>query len=177
MLSGQERARMVVLVGPKGSGKTTIGRMLERHPGVHFLNVETIARRVLEAMGKVIDENYARRAFDEILSAIRSIEEQHEVIVIETTGASEETPRFLAALGERYDLRLVRIHARPETCAARIHSRDQSAQIQVSAELIEEMLKRSMALSLPWDLEIDNDPAMPAEEVERAFAPLLRGGA
>lgn len=37
-------AKVVVLVGAKGSGKTTIGRMLESEFGAYFLHVESIAK-------------------------------------------------------------------------------------------------------------------------------------
>jgi shikimate kinase len=42
-----ERARILVLVGPKGSGKTTLGELLEAEPSAHFLEGEAIAKRVL----------------------------------------------------------------------------------------------------------------------------------
>lgn len=42
------RAQVVVLVGPKGAGKSTVGRALERREDVRFLHVEIIAKRVLD---------------------------------------------------------------------------------------------------------------------------------
>ena len=70
-----------MLVGPKGAGKTTLGRFLEIEPGVQFLEVERIAKRVLAEMGGTIDERYARRAFDESFAkkdgaaAIKAVQE------------------------------------------------------------------------------------------------------
>lgn len=171
--AARRRARILVLVGPKGSGKSTLGRMLSRHAGVHSLDVEPIAKEVLAAMGNVIDEAYARRAFAAIARAVRDIERDHRVIVLETTGASTETNELLDRLRERHDVRLARIHAGPETCEARIKARDPSRQIQVSPELIREMHRRSAALALPWDLEVVNDPPMSSDEVDRAFGALL----
>lgn len=171
--SASSRARLVVLVGPKGSGKTAIGKMLER-PGVYFLEVETIARRVLAASGNVIDETYARRAFAEISRALRDIEAAHETIVIETTGASDETPGFIAELEARYDVRWVRVQAGADACVQRIAARDPSRHVHVPIELLQEMHARTMALDLTWDLELDNDPFLSAEQVEDAVGPLLR---
>lgn len=170
---GEDRARLVVLVGPKGAGKTTIGRMIARRPGVYFLEVEAIAQRVLATTGNVVDESYARQAFAAIVQAVRDIERDHDAIVLETTGASETTPWFLDRLRERHDVRLVRVHARPETCASRMISRDPRRQIEVSPELIREMHGRSEALQLPWDCELDNDPPMTPDDVDRALSPLL----
>lgn len=166
-------ALIVVLIGPKGAGKTTLGRMLERPPDVRFLEVEAIAQRVLAAMGNVIDERYARRAFEAIAAQVELMAAAPGVIILETTGASEETPRFLDTLRQRHELRLVRVNARAETCATRIAERDPSRQVQVSPELVRLMHERTEALKLTWDLELINDPPLSREHVERAFAPLL----
>lgn len=170
--------RIIVLVGPKGSGKTTIGKVLTSEPGVHFLEVEAIAKRVLVATGGVIDEEYARRAFDEILREVEALDGGHRGVVLETTGASEETPRFLDALvhdvghvvRRRHE---VRLHARAETCAKRIAERDPSRQVEVPLALVREMHTRTEALRLEWDLEIVNDPPLDRATIARTFAPLL----
>lgn len=166
-------ALVVVLVGPKGAGKTTLGRMLERLPDVRFLEVEAIAKRLLAAMGNIIDEGYARRAFEAIAAQVALMSGAHRVIIIETTGASEETPWFFDTLRRRHELRLVRVNARAETCATRIAERDPSQQVQVSPELVRTMHERTQALKLTWDLELMNDPPLSREHVERAFASLL----
>ncbi len=160
-----ERATILVLVGPKGSGKTTLGRFLEGEPGVHFLEVEAIAKSVLSEMGGVIDEHYASRAFEAIAERVEQISGQYRIIVIETTGASEETPAFLGRLARAHEVSLVRVRARAETCAERIRTRDQSRQVDVTPELIAKMHERTEALSLNWDFELDNDPPMTREQV------------
>lgn len=169
----RERNRLIVLVGPKGSGKTTIGRMLEQRLGARFIAVEAVAKRVLAEMGNVVDERYARRAFEEIVRELEQAARAHAVMVIESTGASSETAAFFAALRERFDVRFVRVRATRDTCADRIETRDQSAQIQVSRELVEQMYERTAALELAWDLELDNERPLSAEEVTSACAPLV----
>jgi shikimate kinase len=168
-----DRARVIVLVGPKGSGKTTIGSILGRQPGVHFLDVERIAKEVLASTGNQITEDYARRAFEAIVATVQSIEHAHRVVVLETTGASDATPTLLDGLRQRHDVRLVRIRAQAATCEARIATRDASRQIPVPHGMILEMHRRTEALSLPWDLEITNDPPLDEPAVLRAFQPLL----
>ncbi len=167
-------AQIILLIGPKGAGKTTIGKLLAREPDVRFLEVEVISKRVLATMGNQIDESYARRVFDEIVHEVESIDRAHRVIVLETTGASDHTPHFLDGLRRGHQVRLVRVTAGAETCARRIVERDQSRQIAVSPALVREMHTRSEALQLPWDLEVANDPPLSVAEVERVFAPLLR---
>lgn len=174
MLAGMAAEPQVfVLVGPKGSGKTTLGRMLERQFGLHFLEVEAIARRVLADMGGVIDGAYERRVFEEIAAEVAVLAPVHGRILVETTGASDQTQRFLATLGAGQRVRLVRVRAAANTCAERIVGRDASRQVDVPIDLIRTMHARTEALSLPWELELDNDPPLTEAELQIAFAPLL----
>lgn len=166
-------ARVIVLVGPKGSGKTTLGRMLERGGRAHFLEVEAIAQRVLAQSGGVIDEAYARRAFAAILDEVHALAAEHPLLVLETTGASDAAGAFLAELAARHELRLVRVLAGEATCAARIAARDPSRQVAVTPEMIRAMHERTAALSLAWDAELHNDPPLAEEDVLRVLAPLL----
>lgn len=170
----QAQARVILLVGPKGAGKTTLGRMLARKTGVHFLEVEVIAKRVLASLGGVINEDYAKLAFEEIVREVEAISGAHRVIVIETTGASERTASFIEALRRIHHVHLVRVHARAESCARRIAERDSSRQVDVPAELIREMQERTLQLQLQWDLEVDNDPPLAVDQVLLAFEPVLR---
>lgn len=168
------RSRLLVLVGPKGCGKSTIGRMIEARFDAHFLDVERIALRVLRCMGGIIDETYARRAFEEIARTIRTIERDYPTILMETTGASEETAWFLDKLRSRYDVRLIRIRSGAETCTRRIKSRNQTRQIAVSEDLIREMHARSEALQLPWDADLDNDRGLTEDEIAALVRPHMR---
>ena len=45
--------RVLVLVGPKGAGKSTIGAVIERELGVPFVRVEPVFLAVLEALGRL----------------------------------------------------------------------------------------------------------------------------
>jgi len=168
------RAQLLVLVGPKGAGKSEIGRMIESSFNAHFVDVERIAIRVLRSMGGIIDETYARRAFEEITYAIRALETDHAAIIIETTGASDETICFLDRLMSRYEVCLIKVGARAETCAERVRTRNQSKQISVSDDLIRTMHARSEALTLPWDIEIDNDRDCTVDEIESLVRPHIR---
>lgn len=172
-MRGSSRARVLLLVGPKGSGKTTIGGMLEARPGVRFLEVEAIARRVLAEAGGAIDEAYARRALSAIAGVVHAVAGEHELIVIETTGASQHAAAFLEELRLHHDVTLVRVRAPAETCARRIAERDSTRQVPVDAELVRRMHAVTEALTWPWDVVLDNDPALEPDAVERALGPWL----
>ena len=58
-------------------------------------------------------------------------------------------------------------------CERRIAGRDQARQIQVGPDLVREMHARSLALSLAWHVEIDNEAGVGEAEVVRALRPYL----
>lgn len=164
---------IVVLVGPKGSGKTTIGRMLEARSGVVFLEAEAIALRVLADHDGTIDERYARRALTAIVDAATELARARHVVVIETTGASDHADWFLDELRRRCRVSLVRVHATVETCAGRIAARDRARHVPVDPALIRAMHARTEALRWPWDAEVHNDRPVTREALDRLLGPLF----
>ena len=153
--------RILILVGPKGCGKTTIGQWIADHwsNDCSFLEVEVIAKRVLEARGGVMDKGYPKACFDAIRDAIEAQVDacDKKFLVFETTGAAPETQAFLDDLRERHVLLLVRIRASALTCTDRIQNRDSTRQVPVSRELVERMHAATEALDWSWDLELEND--------------------
>jgi shikimate kinase len=164
--------QLLVLVGPKGCGKTTLGLMLEQRLGARFVHVERVAQRILAECGGVADELYARRVSRAILDELAVHDE--DLLVIESTGASSETPQFFAALRRSYEVLFVRVHAQRETCDARLAERSQADQVQLPPELLARMYDALDKLSIPWDLELDNDSGLDARSVIEAVRPLLR---
>ncbi len=158
---------LLVLVGPKGAGKSTLGRRLGREPGHRFLDVEPIARQVFAASGGVPDEAYARRAFDAIVEAVRAEVARPGVVVLEATGASAEAPAYLARLEALAPVRYVRLRLDPDTCAARIAARDASVHVPVPAEQVRRMHALTEAVELPWWRELD--ATRPVEELAAAI--------
>jgi shikimate kinase len=164
---------VIVLVGPKGAGKTTLGRMIETSLGARFVEVEAIARRVLLESGGRIDERYARLTFDAVAAELDALAPSSPLLVIETTGASTGTSDLLAALRARHTVRLVRIDARADVCDVRIAARDASRHVAVPPGLVRDMYLRSTSLTLPWDLVLDNNEPLTASAVAAAIRPLV----
>lgn len=164
---------LIVLVGPKGAGKTTLGRMLEAELGARFVEVEAIFRRVLVESGGTIDEAYVRRGFDAVVAHLDTLADP--LLVIETTGASSATTDFLATLRARHSVRLVRVEAQADLCDTRIATRDASRQIAVPPGLVREMYLRSTSLTMPWpwDLTLDNNRDLTPSELAAALRPLI----
>jgi shikimate kinase len=126
----------VLLVGPKGSGKSHIGRLLERRRGVHFFHVEPLWMRYYadcRAAGRepVIAEGIGR-VHPEIVAALSA----HPHVSVETTGASPEILSDLLTLRPPADTLVVRVDAPLDLCLERIAARDQTNQIPMDVESI-----------------------------------------
>jgi shikimate kinase len=151
---------VLVLVGPKGSGKTYVGTLINRELGVRFLRVEPIFlenMRSSHLTGMRLDEE----GYSKVLAEVDSVLSREPRVIIESTGASEAFPAFLHALRSRYKVTLVSIRAPLERCLERVRSRDQTTHIPVSDDRVAEINARAAMVRLPWDLQIDNgEPAL-----------------
>ena len=161
---------MFILVGPKGVGKSTIGRAVAARNHVCFVDAEAIARKVFAQCGGKVDDRYARRAHEAILIAVQEAAERHPVVLFETTGASEHAASMLSELRGQHALHLVRLRASELVCAARIAQRDQAAHVPVDPQIIHAMFEKVQSLDWPWDLTIDNDAHGGVEPLVAALA-------
>lgn len=166
--------RVVILVGPKGSGKTFVGGLVSEHLGHRFLRVEPIFLeniRTSRLTGAALDaEGYAK-----VVAAVDTELSTAACLFIEGTGAADAFPAFLDTLRARYEVLLVSIRAPLDTCLERVHSRDQSVHIPVSDDRVSEINQRAAKVRLAWDLEIDNGgPAPPAVILEKIRGLLAR---
>ena len=170
--------RILVLVGPKGSGKTFIGRSIEEEhqkqqqkKRATFLEIEMIAKEFLANIGGTAaswkEEAFRASFFEQVQIRIEelaktALKEDDDVIIFETTGAAPETKKFLDNLNERFggrgsSMHLIRIRSSPSTCAKRIQTRDSSRQVDVPLEMIQQMHTITDTLDWNWDLELIND--------------------
>lgn len=163
------RPDLLLLVGPKGSGKSFIGELLERELGLPYVRPEAVVLR-LRAAGRTptVAESLAA-----IVAAAEELARGASALTLDTTGAFDELGAYLEALARVGRLRLIQVLASPEVCLARIRARDQSAHIPVEEEQIARINARSLALQLPYELSLDNDPFAPPAAVVAAVRALL----
>ena len=147
--------QVLVLVGPKGAGKSTIGHILAADLGLHFLRAEPIFLDVRSQLG-ASHSQFEQAGFQAVLSAILESLGQHDIICFETTGASAHLSWLLEALRQEARVLLVRVLAAPEQCLTRIRSRDTSFDIPVSDHQIERINAIAQTVVLPWTAELDN---------------------
>jgi shikimate kinase len=164
--------RVLLLVGPKGSGKTFLGTLVARELGIPFLHVEQVfieAMRGSRSGGMSLDEEgYAR-----VLAAVEAILRRGPVVVLESTGVSGVFPAFLSALRAQFRVTLVAVRAPLDRCLERVRTRDERRHILVSDRRVQEINEQAVAVRLPWDLEIDNGGPAAPESVVRQFRDLL----
>jgi len=158
---------LILLVGPKGSGKSHIGRLLETSFGVHFAHVEPLWMAYHEECAAAGRDPSIAEGIERVRPSIARALAEHGAICVETTGASREILDDLLAVGSHRGIRLVRVTAPLDVCLDRIASRDPAHQIPADSALIARVHRLSSELDLPWDLVIENDGLSEEELVER----------
>lgn len=157
---------LIILIGPKGSGKSHIGRVLEKRLGVHFFDVEPLWMDYYAQCKQIGKKPLVSEGIEKVHPRIAEALGDHEHVCIETTGASTEIAEALLSLGRATGLFLVRVHAPLEVCLQRITRRDQTNQIPMDSDSIRKVHALSEALQLHADIEIENHDLTEDEIVE-----------
>ena len=138
---------LYILIGPKGSGKTTIGMLVAQRTDIVFLRVEPIW------LGLGLGED----GWTKVEAAIDEMFFIHDRLMIESLGAGDGFGRFHASLAEKYDVKLIRVVADSDTCLARVKTRNNRDHIPVSDSQVIAYNLVAATVNLDWDLVIDNN--------------------
>ena len=155
---------LFMLVGPKGSGKTHIGTLVNQHTDIVFLRVEPIWLNLKP------DED----GWQKVEAAIDVLFQKHDKVMIESLGIGDGFIKFHASLAEKYSIKLIRVYADLETCFARVKTRNNAEHIAVSDDKVAEFNKIASAVTFNWDLEINNNEPIPDEEIINAIQSINR---
>jgi len=159
---------VIVLVGPKGAGKSTIGHLLATELGIHFLRVEPLFLALREELGASHPE-LEQRGFRSVLKRVLEDLARYDTVCFETTGASTYVTWLVSELDRAARVLLVRVLATHDQSLERIRSRDSSLHIPVSDDQVERINAIAERVELPWAAEIDNrgafDPAAVIETI------------
>jgi XRE family transcriptional regulator, aerobic/anaerobic benzoate catabolism transcriptional regulator len=172
-LSGRtDRRRRIALIGLRGAGKSTLGRMLAQHFGWPFVELD---RRVeddygasipdlIEMAGTATFRRHERSALDRVIA-------EHEAAVITTAGGIVSNPETYALLLRRSHT--IWIKARPEDHMSRVMAqgdfRPMAQNRQAMADLVA-ILEARRADYARAEADVDTS----GEAVEQSFAKLLR---
>jgi predicted kinase len=154
-----------ILIGPKGSGKTYMGSLLESRAGIPFLRVEDVALRVRKDR-HYADGSYVQEVFAAIEQEVRSRLETAEELIFESTGLTDAFDLMLRNLQADFSVMLIRIVTDPEKCAWRVQHRDQSLHVNVSDDHVRAINVQVVGKAFAFAGEIHNDEATPDQIVD-----------
>jgi XRE family aerobic/anaerobic benzoate catabolism transcriptional regulator len=117
--AGADRARRIALVGLRGAGKSTLGRMLAQHLGWPFIELDRVVEEdygasipdLIEMAGTATFRRHERSALERVVAA-------HEAAVITTAGGIVSDPETYALLLRRSHT--IWIKARPDDHMSRV---------------------------------------------------------
>ena len=169
--AGADRARRIALIGLRGAGKSTLGRMLARRLGWPFIELD---RRVEEEYGASIPDliemagtatfrRHERSALERVIA-------EHDAAIITTAGGIVANPESYALLQRR--AHTVWIRARPEEHMSRVMAqgdfRPMAQNREAMADLVA-ILEARRADYARAEAEIDTS----GETVEDSYTELL----
>ena len=169
---GADRARRIALVGLRGAGKSTLGRMLAQHLGWPFIELD---RRVEEDYGASIPDliemagtaTFRRQE----RSALERVLAEREAAVITTAGGIVANPETYALLLRH--THTIWVKARPQEHMSRVMAqgdfRPMAQNRQAMADLVA-ILEARCADYARAEAEVDTS----GDAVEQSFAKLLR---
>ena len=161
-----------VLIGPKGTGKTYIGSILEKEIGIKFLPVEKLGLENIKK-SRLTGDELIKEGFHQEEAAIDEIFQNNNAVSFESTGVHPYLQNILSNLRAKYNVKLIKIYTPLEKCYERIKYRDQSLQIPVSDELLKRINEGAVNVAFNWDLEIDNSAELNIKEIILAFRKIL----
>jgi XRE family transcriptional regulator, aerobic/anaerobic benzoate catabolism transcriptional regulator len=170
--AGADRGRRIALVGLRGAGKSTLGRLLAHHLGWPFVELD---RRVEEEYGASIPDliemagtatfrRHERGALERLIA-------EHDAAVITTAGGIVSNPETYALLLRR--AHTVWIKARPQEHMSRVMAQGDfrpMAQNRAAMADLVAILDARRADYARAEAEIDTSD----ETVEQSYARLLR---
>src|SRR5512134_1557953 len=102
---------LILLIGPKGSGKSHIGRLLESAFNIHFFHVEPLWMKYYAECREAGREPSIGEGVRRIHPAISAALGSYRHVCVETTGASREILDDLLSLGGTSNTLLVKVSA------------------------------------------------------------------
>lgn len=154
---------LYILIGPKGSGKTHIGTLVNQHTDIKFIRVESIW----------VNLKPGEIGWQKVDQEIDSTFQSHAKVMIESLGAGDEFTKFLTCLKQKYVVKFIRVYADLDRCLARVKSRNRADHIPVSIDLVEQYNRIAANVMYDWDLQINNNAPASDEEILAAIQTLL----
>tara|TARA_Y100000310_G_C20151795_1_gene565098 strand:- start:57 stop:548 length:492 start_codon:yes stop_codon:yes gene_type:complete len=160
---------LFILIGPKGSGKTYIGTLIQKKLNILFFRVEDVW---LSIKTNKIDKEYLEKGFSLVEKEIDKQFKKINKLIIESTAAFDYFKIFLKKLESKYNIKLIQVKTPLDLCLDRIKSRDQSIHIPVSDDRIQEINSKAVNVKFDFDLIIENSD-ISEDQIIKEFSSLL----
>jgi shikimate kinase len=170
--SGRSPRRVILLVGPKGAGKSTLGHLIQEELDVRFVRVEPLFLAVRAELG-ASHSDFERCGFQAVVERLRDELRSHDTICFESTGASDLLESVIAKLAPVATVLPVKAQADPEQCLERVRTRDRSIHMPVLDDQVSTINARAMLCDLPWAATIDNRGPLDRDAVLATIRRLL----
>jgi adenylate kinase family enzyme len=164
---------LLMLIGPKGAGKTHLARMIEAHWGAPYLHIEPIWQELQRERSDFGSPAYIEAGLQRVLDYVATELARQPLAVLDGTGAFPAFAGYLARLQELAEVKLIKLIVPPDICLQRVQTRDQTQQVQMDLAAVAQMNVLSAALELPWHLVLHNHPPLAAADLVAALQPLL----
>ncbi len=151
-----------LLIGPKGSGKSFIGTLMDERLGIRFIRVENISKKVKKDR-QIDDQSYIQEAFQAIEKGVREALKYTDKIVFESTGVTDSFDRMLENLKKDFAVITIGIRANEMLCLHRVKSRDQSIHVNVSDEQVNQINSQVLRKNIKTDFAITNENKSPEQ--------------
>jgi hypothetical protein len=157
---------IIILVGPKGSGKTYIGNLVQDVYGIQYINAEKLLLEYLEK-NPLIKLPLPRHGFDIEIDEIAKFFKDRFCLIYDMTGTSEYFTSVINELKTLYRVHLIKVSCPLFCCDERIKKRSVTNHFAMDMKSINDINKRAIAVKCDWDLEIINDAHSDSESIIR----------
>ncbi len=160
---------LYTLIGPKGSGKTYIGSLLDKELHIPFLNVETAVW--LHIVPQDMSDAYFRKGFSKVEEEIHRQFVHTDKLIVDSVGTSPYFVALLDHIRSMYQVKFIKVVAPLNLCIDRIHRRDETLHVPMTEEQIKTMNAQEPLIK-NYDLVIINDHILD-KEIITEFKTLL----
>lgn len=141
-----------IFIGPKGSGKSFLGELIEKEFKIKSLNTESIFKGI-QTEGITTAENIIQ-AYDIIEKQIDEYLVLRDEITFETTGVADEFWLLLKRLEKKYRTYLISVYAPENVCIERIKKRNAGIHITIDEASIRQIHLLCCSLEYKADMQV-----------------------
>ena len=164
--------KILILVGPKGSGKNYIGRELEALFQIKYVRIEAVWQELNDQRTDFLSSDYIREGRQLTLDLVRShLKNGH--VCIEATGVADDWDEYVENLKSIADVVFIKVTCSLDECKKRALGRDQSLQVQISDTLFDDINTKAADVQLDWAAVINNEPFISRDELNFMMKPVL----